>query len=106
MTPFIPNVTVSVPVPSPLKTLNPATDPSAGVVTPNAGGRSIVELASKYRPCNVARVHPGCPFDPCDGFCLADAAGVPERLSPAIVKRPAAIATGIIRRRNRGPALT
>src|SRR4026207_1902321 len=39
-------VTVAVPVPSPLKTSNPASAPGVGTVTPNAGGRRVAESAN------------------------------------------------------------
>src|SRR5207248_8795549 len=47
--------------------------------TPNAGGRSTPDSANKYRPCNVARVHPGWPSDPCNS-CSFDAVSAPGRI--------------------------
>src|SRR3984893_18358859 len=92
------SVTMSVPVPSPFKILNPAAFDGVGCVTPNAGGRSVAEKANRYRPFSVARVHPRGPSS-------FDAASVPERLRPAMATRPAARAMRIVRHKNRGPVL-
>src|SRR6266853_1439617 len=92
------SVTVSVPVPFPFKVLNPAAFDGVGSVTPNAGGRIVVEKANMYRPFSVARVHRRGPSS-------FDAARLPDRLTPAIATRPAAKATRIVRRKRRGPVL-
>src|SRR5215212_8259081 len=91
-------VTVAVPVPSPLKISDPASDAGVGTVTPNAGGRAIPELANRYRPLSVATLHsPGpSPFE---------AVSVAEKVSPAIATSPVAMATGIVRPKSRDPAL-
>src|SRR4051794_34793043 len=84
-------VTVSVPVPSPLKTLNPAALDGVGAVTPNAGGKSVALNANAYRPFNVAGVHRRGPSS-------FDAARLPERLTPARMKRATASVTLLVRR--------
>src|SRR3954470_14656079 len=82
-------VTVSVPVPSPLRRLNPAASDGVACVTPNAGGSIVLEKANRYRPFSVATVHVRGPSSP-------EAASGLE-LRPANASRPAAKATGTIR---------
>src|SRR6201988_3165366 len=56
VTPPSRNVTMSLPVPSPLKIWNPAAFPGVGSVTPNAGGRTVAGSENRYRPFSVFRL--------------------------------------------------